>query len=94
MELLPLIILAIALGIGCFVATEFANIADEKGFDRRRYWHFCFWLGPVGYLMVVALPDRNQRELVKAIESIKVAPAESKPTISSTKPVTNYLPEL
>ncbi|MEG0048507.1 MAG: hypothetical protein RR865_05040, partial [Clostridia bacterium] len=63
--------LAIFLVINVLIAGEFANIAEEKGFERRRYWHFCFWLSFVGYLIVIALPNRKLAELSKALTELK-----------------------
>ncbi|MEG0638723.1 MAG: hypothetical protein RR824_01710 [Clostridia bacterium] len=62
---------AILLGINARIASEFANIAEEKGYESRRYWHFCFWLSIVGYLIVIALPDRKLAELSKALTDLK-----------------------
>ncbi|MEG1470855.1 MAG: hypothetical protein RSD76_00260 [Clostridia bacterium] len=63
--------LAIFLVINALIAGEFANIAEEKGYESRRYWHFCFWLSIVGYLIVIALPNRKLAELSKALTDLK-----------------------
>lgn len=55
MILMPVIIL---LALNFIIAREFRRIAEDKGHKGRRYFHFCFWLGFVGMLMVIALPDR------------------------------------
>lgn len=31
----------------------------KKGHSNRKYFWWCFWLGFVGWAMVIALPDRN-----------------------------------
>ena len=41
-----------------FVAAEFRRIAAMKGHDEARYFWWTFLLGPVGMLMVVALPQK------------------------------------
>ena len=92
--ILYLVGMAILIVINFLIAGEFANIAEEKGFERRRYWHFCFWLGFIGYLIVVALPNRKLTELSKALTDLKVESAGSKTTASAKKPAANYLPEL
>ena len=46
-----------------FVAKEFEHIADMKGHDGRRYFWWTFFLGPVGMLMVIALPVVNKKEV-------------------------------
>lgn len=40
-----------------FVAAEFRRIAAMKGYDEARYFWRTFLVGPVGMLMVVALPQ-------------------------------------
>lgn len=92
--ILYLVGLVILIVINSLIAGEFANIAAEKGFERRRYWHFCFWLGFVGYFIVIALPNRKLAELSKALTDLKVESAGSKTTASAKKPAANYLPEL
>ncbi len=48
--------------IGIFMAIKFGLIAEEKGHDN------CFWIvffcGIFGMLYVIALPDRNQKNIV------------------------------
>ena len=41
-----------------FVAAEFRRIAAMKGYDEPRYLWWTFFLGLVGMLMVVALPQK------------------------------------
>ena len=58
-----------------FLSGEMSRMAEAKGYSRRRYWHICFWLGIVGFLIVIAMPDlkaREQRErLIAALEANK-----------------------
>ncbi len=42
-----------------FIAKEFYIIAIMKGFDERKYFWLPFLLGLIGYLMIIALPDRG-----------------------------------
>ena len=61
----PFIILILVLIIGAliwlwfFISSEFGRIAEDKGFSAQRYRRMCFWLGLIGILMVIALPDRS-----------------------------------
>ncbi len=91
---LSLIVLAIVIAVNCLIAGEFANIAEEKGFERRRYWHFCFWLPFAGYAIVIALPNRKLAELSKALANLKAAPADGKAPAAAEKPAANYMPDL
>lgn len=43
-----------------FVAKEFRHIAAMKGHDKRRYFWWTFFLGPIGMMMVIALPNDNK----------------------------------
>ncbi len=47
-----------------YIAKEFHNIASKKGHAEKKYFWWCFWLGAVGWFMVVALPDRRSTETV------------------------------
>lgn len=42
-----------------FSAMEFGNIAKMKGHEFDIYFWWCFLMGPVGWAMVIALPDRK-----------------------------------
>ena len=59
--------LVIYLGINAFVAIKFESIANMKGhtsadmIGHTEYFWWCFWLGAIGWAMVIALPDRNQQ---------------------------------
>lgn len=61
-----LIILAIFIGlliialINWYLAGCFYDVACEKGFTERRYFWVPFWFGLIGYLLVIALPDRKK----------------------------------
>ena len=50
--------IVISLLISYFVAITFDRIAVMKGHPNGKYKWWCFFLGLVGWLMVVALPDR------------------------------------
>lgn len=41
------------------IAWEFSEIAEKKGHYDRRYWWLAFCLTMIGYLIVIALPDRG-----------------------------------
>ena len=52
--------------VSCVIITlaacvGFAKIAEEKGYDRRKYLLWCFFGGLLGYMMVIALPDRSEK---------------------------------
>lgn len=57
--LLILIPVLALLVLDYFVAEEYQSIASRKGYCGRKYFWWSFFLGFVGYLMVVALPERR-----------------------------------
>ena len=66
------------------ISMKFASIAEEKG--HSGYFAWCFFLGVVGWAMVIALPDRKN-----------VPSDNSSRTDSATKQPQSYddrLPEL
>lgn len=63
MELFLLVLAAIALiTLAVSIANEFQRIAEMKGHRERRWFWWCLLLPPVGIPMVIALPDRGDKE--------------------------------
>ena len=56
--LLALIGLCLMIWLIWYIAKQFAEAAAAKGHTDSKYFWICFWLGAIGYLLVVALPDR------------------------------------
>lgn len=57
MEILIIFGAIAAIALSYLVATEFRRIAAMKGHDEARYFWWTFLFGPVGMLMVIALPN-------------------------------------
>lgn len=66
-ENLIILLLIFVVIIRFFAANEFYNIAMIKGFLDRKYFWYAFFLGIIGYLMVIALPDKNQQKIHETI---------------------------
>lgn len=47
--------------ISGLLANEFHYIACQKGYYSRKYFWICFFLGVIGYLLIVAMPDRKDK---------------------------------
>lgn len=83
----PITLLGIAAAVvayaalASYLANCFYDIACEKGFYERRYFWIPFLLGLVGYLMVVALPDRKKE---KTEQSHKVTPLVASHQVQKT----------
>ena len=54
-----LMVIALVFVLSYFIAKWFYEVAEEKGYHDRKYFWICFWLGAIGYLLVVAMPDRG-----------------------------------
>lgn len=54
-----LILLALLIWIWYKIAKNFAKIAADKGYTEKKWFHYCFWLGIIGMLMVCAMPDKK-----------------------------------
>lgn len=53
------------LVVDLLIAAEFQNVAEIKGFNGSlKYFWITFFLGIIGMLLVVALPDRAKKEEV------------------------------
>lgn len=61
MVFLILIGAAVVTWICYLIAKEFYNIAEMKGHSERKYLWIPFFLGVVGWAMVIALPDDRKR---------------------------------
>lgn len=66
--LLGLLIALIPLLINYVIAKKFEEIAAQKGYDSSIHsFAMCFWLGFIGYIYVLALPDLVQREQMQIL---------------------------
>ena len=59
--IIGLLVLALVIVIWYKIAKNMARIAADKGYTERKWFHYCFWLGFVGFLMVCAMPDKRRR---------------------------------
>lgn len=58
------VILAAVLLLDYLIAGLFYFIAVDKGYNKKVYLHLCFWLGLVGYLLIIAMPDRGSNQQI------------------------------
>ncbi len=62
--------MAIALHI--VISLKFGSIAEDKGYTGQGWW--CFLFGFIGWIMVLALPDKSITKkidnLIKKVETI------------------------
>ena len=68
-----------------FVALEFRKIAAMKGHNKAKYFWWTFLVGPVGMLMVIALPQ-NISIPAAPVPIVQAPPAEA--------PLSDELPDI
>ncbi len=56
-----------------FLAKQMANVAAMKGYGKEIHaWAWCFWLGIIGYIYILSLPDKvTQLQNQQIIELLK-----------------------
>ena len=57
--LLSLIFCIFITWLNSYIAEQFYEAAEAKGYHSRKYFWLSFLFGCVGYLLVIALPDRG-----------------------------------
>ena len=57
-----LIVLALVIWLIWYIAKQFEEAAQKKGYTQKKYFWICFFLGAIGYLLVIALPDRGNTQ--------------------------------
>ena len=83
-------IAVVVLAINGAVASKFADIAGMKGHEGSPYFWFTFFMGIVGMLMVVALPDLNRPKTDIRTPSPSQTPSRFEPP--SYQPMSNPKP--
>lgn len=59
MEFLIFLFVIVGIVIWFFVASEFASIARDKGYNNSKYFWYTLFFGIIGMLMIIALPNKN-----------------------------------
>ena len=58
---LSVIVLIISIIIDYLLAKEFYSVAISKGYKDKKYFWYSYIFLFAGYLLVVALPDKNNK---------------------------------
>lgn len=69
--------LVFLIWLNWFIAKQFSDIAAEKGFLERRNFWIPFFFEMVGYIMVVAMPDRGEQTTQVSDEEKDTSPKAS-----------------
>ena len=59
MLIVYLIILVAYLAINGFLASNASDVANDKGYEKAKWFHMCFWLGPLSFVIIAAMPDKT-----------------------------------
>ena len=68
MEFVIMLACIAVLVLDWFVAKWFAEAARAKGWKDKKYFWICFFLTGIGYLLVIALPDRDNGQFMEEDE--------------------------
>ena len=95
-----IVVLIVVLILNGLLASNASDMANDKGYEKRKWFHMCFWLGPLSYIIIAAMPDQPMRSkqdktnelLEKMIESYNTT--AEKQVQNRKDDVSSYLPEL
>lgn len=98
--LLYFFLIIIALCLNGLLASKASDIAAEKGYNKGTWFHMCFWLMPLSYVIVAAMPDKEMRNkqdetnmlLRQVLKAQNIAVEETNAETSDD--VSDYLPEI
>ena len=85
MEIMIIFGSILGIVVWILVAAEFQHIAALKGYDEVKYFLWTFFLGPIGMMMVIALPQEIK---------IPVAPAPIVQAPPAEAPLSDELPDI
>ena len=101
------VIIIVALCLNGLLASKASDIAQEKGYEKKTWFHMCFWLGIFAYVVVAAMPDKEMRLkqdktiqlLQQLVDKQSTAPAPVQPSKKESKKqqpedVSSFLPDL
>ena len=59
-----IIALIVVLCLNGLLSSNASDMANDKGYEKRKWFHMCFWLGPISYIIVAAMPDKVMQSKV------------------------------
>ena len=101
-----IILIIVLLCLNGLLASNASDIAYAKGYGKQKWFHMCFWLGPISYIIIAAMPDLQMRakqdktnELLEKMINFCSNPAAEKrvqnqQAQSQNDDISSYLPEL
>lgn len=66
-----ILVLIVVFIIDYFIACEFRQIASDKGYSdcAGKYFWYVFLTGIPGMLLVIALPDKNDKIIINSVKN-------------------------
>ena len=64
---ISILVLIVYFVINGILAGSASDIAADKGYDKKKWFHMCFWLGLFAYLIIAGMPDLVLRQQLKRI---------------------------
>lgn len=102
-----IIVLIVVLCLNGFLASNASDIANDKGYEKKKWFHMCFWLGPISYIIIAAMPDQTMRSnqsktnelLQQLLDKQSVIPASTmtakkEPKSQQSEDISSFLPDL
>ena len=95
-----IIALIIGLCLNGLLASKASDVANDKGYEKRKWFHMCFWLGLISYIIVAAMPDKILQSKVEQTNKLlgdllkaqKASPAVQKQAQQTE--ISSFLPDL
>ena len=88
--------LLVFLFLNGLLASKASDIAEDKGYEKSTWFHMCFWLGLIAYIIVAAMPDRVMQgkvdQMIILLQMRNAAPEAKKK--AQPEDVSPFLPEL
>lgn len=97
---ISIVSLVIVLCLNGLLASKASDMAKDKGYDKRTWFHMCFWLGVLSYIIVAAMPDltmhRKSDQTNKLLEDLLKAQTTNAVVREKAQQadVATFLPEL
>ena len=56
-----IITILVVIILNGILSSHASDIANDKGYEKKYWFHMCFWLGPLSYIIIAAMPDLTMR---------------------------------
>lgn len=94
------IALFVLLVLNVILSSKASDMAMDKGYEKSTWFHMCFWIGPISYIIVAAMPDRVMQSKIDMtndlLQRLLIAHASSSQTAEKKQKANTdiNLPEL